>query len=163
MISIARDDPARQDVHQLLSEHLADMFATSPAESVHALDPSALSAPSITFWTAREAGGLLGCGALKLLDCPSAFPRDGEIKSMRTATGARGRGVATLMLRHILDDAEARNLECVFLETGTEDYFAPARRLYTRHGFTECPPFADYTLDPNSVFMELRLQERPPV
>jgi putative acetyltransferase len=76
---------------------------------------------------------------------------------MRTAAGARGRGVATLMLRHILDDARARNLERVCLETGTEDYFAPARRLYARHGFTECPPFADYSLDPNSVFMELRL------
>ena len=157
MISIDRDDPARADVHQLLSEHLADMFATSPAESVHALDHSALSAPSITFWTAREDGTLLGCGALKLLDVAPGAARQGEIKSMRTAAGARGRGVATVMLRHILDDARARNLEHVYLETGTEDYFAPARRLYARHGFTECPPFADYSLDPNSVFMELRL------
>ena len=162
MISIDRDDPARQDVHQLLSDHLADMFATSPAESVHALDHSALTAPSITFWTAREEGALLACGALKLLDSPPGSPGHGEIKSMRTATGARGRGVATLMLRHILDDARTRNLERVFLETGTEDYFAPARRLYLRNGFTECPPFAGYTLDPNSVFMELRLQARPP-
>lgn len=157
MISIDRDDPARHDVHQLLSEHLADMFATSPAESVHALDHSALSAPSIMFWTAREAGGLLGCGALKLLDSPPGCPGHGEIKSMRTTANARGRGVATLMLRHILDYARARNLERLYLETGTEDYFAPARRLYARHGFTECSPFADYTLDPNSVFMELRL------
>jgi putative acetyltransferase len=157
VISIDRDDPSRGDVHQLLSEHLADMFATSPAESVHALDHSALSAPSITFWTAREDGGLLGCGALKLLDSPPCSPVHGEIKSMRTAASARGRGVATLMLRHILDDARARNLERVYLETGTEDYFAPARRLYARNGFTECPPFVGYTLDPNSVFMELRL------
>lgn len=157
MISIDRDDPARADVHRLLSEHLADMFATSPAESVHALDHSALSAPAITFWTAREDGTLLGCGALKILEAAPAGVRHGEIKSMRTAAGARGRGVATLMLRHILDDARARNLERVCLETGTEDYFAPARRLYERHGFTECPPFADYSLDPNSVFMELRL------
>jgi putative acetyltransferase len=161
MISIDRDSPARDDVHQLLSEHLADMFATSPAESVHALDHSALAAPSITFWTAREEGTLLGCGALKLLDSPTgpALPaaRYGEIKSMRTAAGARGRGVATLMLGHILEYARTRNLERVYLETGTEDYFAPARRLYARHGFTECPPFADYVLDPNSVFMELRL------
>lgn len=27
-----------------------------------------------------------------------------------------------------------------------------------RAGFTECPPFADYRLDPNSVFMTLGLQ-----
>ncbi|WP_461187937.1 GNAT family N-acetyltransferase [Arthrobacter sp. Z4-13] len=158
MISIDRDDPSRGDVHQLLSEHLADMFATSPAESVHALDHSALSAPSIAFWTAREDGDLLGCGALKLLESPPGLTKHGEIKSMRTAASARGRGVATLLLRHILDDARTRNLERLYLETGTEDYFAPARRLYARNGFTECPPFAGYILDPNSIFMELRLQ-----
>jgi putative acetyltransferase len=157
MIHIDRDDPTRADVQQLLSEHLADMFATSPAESVHALDHSALSVPSITFWTAREEGSLLGCGALKLLDSPPDSASHGEIKSMRTTAKARGRGVATLMLRHILDDARARDLERIYLETGSEDYFAPARRLYARHGFTACPPFAGYVLDPNSVFMELVL------
>ena len=157
MISIDRDDPARGDVQQLLTEHLADMFATSPAESVHALDHSALSVPSVTFWTAREDGNLLGCGALKLLHSTAGQATDGELKSMRTTEYARGRGVATLMLRHILEDARTRNLERVCLETGTEDYFAPARRLYARHGFTECPPFGDYVTDPNSVFMERRL------
>lgn len=167
MIKIDRDDPVRGDVHQLLSEHLADMFATSPAESVHALDHTALSVPSITFWTAREDGELLGCGALKLLDVDAgpdvgaselhSAGRLGEIKSMRTAAAARGRGVATLMLKHIIEQARSQELKRIYLETGTEDYFAPARRLYARHGFTECPPFADYVLDPNSVFMELRL------
>jgi putative acetyltransferase len=156
MIRIDQDDPARGDVRQLLSEHLADMFATSPAESVHALDYAALSAPSITFWTAREDGRLLGCSALKLLDSPHGQAW-GEIKSMRTAAGVRGRGVATLMLRHILEAARAQDFERIYLETGTEDYFAPARRLYVRNGFTECPPFADYVLDPSSVFMEIHL------
>ncbi|MFF1383504.1 GNAT family N-acetyltransferase [Arthrobacter sp. NPDC058288] len=157
MIHIDRDDPARADVHQLLSEHLADMYATSPAESVHALDHSALSGPSITFWTARDEGELLGCGALKLLDAAPGSAKHGEIKSMRTTAGARGRGVATLMLRHIVGEARSRDCGRLYLETGTEEYFAPARRLYARNGFTECPPFADYALDPNSVFMELHL------
>lgn len=155
MIRIEPDDPARPDVHQLLSEHLADMFATSPAESVHALDHSALSHGSITFWTAREDGVLLGCGALKMLSSGHA-----EIKSMRTTASARGRGVATLMLEHIVAEAARVGYARVSLETGTEEYFAPARRLYARHGFIECPPFADYTLDPNSVFMELTLSPK---
>ena len=150
MIRIETDDPARPDVHQLLSEHLADMFATSPAESVHALDHSALKHESMTFWTAREDGVLLGCGALKTLSSGHA-----EIKSMRTTSIARGRGVATQMLEHIVAEAARMGYERVSLETGTQDYFAPARRLYARHGFTECPPFGEYTLDPNSVFMEL--------
>ncbi|MFJ4209789.1 GNAT family N-acetyltransferase [Paenarthrobacter sp. NPDC089675] len=158
MIRIDLDDPARPDVHALLSEHLADMFATSPAESVHALDHSALQHESITFWTAREDGVLLGCGALKVLGASGeADQGEAELKSMRTTSNARGRGVATMLLEHIVAEARKRGYGRVALETGTEDYFAPARRLYAKHGFTECPPFADYTLDPNSVFMELPL------
>ena len=42
-------------------------------------------------------------------------------------------------------------------ETGTQDYFASARRLYERHGFTECAPFADYEADPNSTYYKLSL------
>jgi putative acetyltransferase len=76
---------------------------------------------------------------------------------MRTTASALGRGVATMRLRHIVDEARSRDYGRIYLETGTEEYFAPARRLYVRTGFTECPPFADYALDPNSVFMELRL------
>lgn len=152
MIQIARENPTRTDVLQLLDEHLADMFATSPAESVHALDHSALSAPEISFWTAREDGVLLGCGALKQLTAT-----EGEIKSMRTAPAARGRGIAAALLGEIVNAARHRRYERLFLETGSQDFFAPARRLYDRHGFTECAPFADYVLDPHSTFMRLDL------
>ena len=152
MIRIDRDNPRRGDVRQLLDEHLADMLATSPAESVHALDSAALAGPAITFWTAREDSGVLGCGALKELR-----PGQGEIKSMRTAPHARGRGIATLLLARILAEARMRGYERLYLETGSQDFFAPARRLYQRHGFSICPPFADYGDDPNSVYMTLAL------
>jgi len=149
MILIARDSPARPDVRRLLDEHLADMFATSPAESVHALDHGALAGPDITFWTARDDGGvLLGCGALKDLGTD-----EGEVKSMRTARPARGRGIAALILGRILDEAGQRGYHRLLLETGSQEFFAPARRLYARHGFVPCPPFAGYQPDPNSVFM----------
>ncbi|WBM80761.1 GNAT family N-acetyltransferase [Cryobacterium breve] len=152
MFTIDRDDPARPDVHRLLTEHLADMFASSPAESVHALDLEALSAPEIRFWTAREGRTLVGCGAIKELTTDHA-----ELKSMRTTQEARGRGVAARLLSHILDDASHRGIGRVSLETGTQDYFAPARRLYRRSGFSECPPFAGYALDPNSIFLTILL------
>jgi putative acetyltransferase len=156
MLTIADDDPRRPDVLALLAEHLADMFATSPAESVHALDPDALSVPGITFWSARgEAGTLLGCVALKELSS-----QDGELKSMRTATAARGRGVGTALLQHVVAEADARGYGSVHLETGTQDYFAPARRLYERAGFVTCPPFASYGPDPLSAFYRLALPGR---
>lgn len=154
--TVDTDDPRAPDVLALLDDHLTDMYATSPAESVHALDPSALTAPGITFWTARDTtGSLLGCAALKQLG-----PTDSELKSMRTATAARGRGVGASVLAHVLAVASGRGIRTVHLETGTQDYFAPARRLYERVGFVECPPFADYVLDPHSVFYRLEL--RPP-
>jgi putative acetyltransferase len=156
MITIADDDPRRPDVLALLGEHLADMYATTPAESVHALDPDALSAPGITFWSARDDdGALLGCAALKQLS-----PQDGELKSMRTATESRGLGVGAALLQHALAVAAARRYRSVHLETGAEDYFAPARRLYERAGFVACPPFAPYVPDPNSVFYALALPPR---
>ena len=156
MIRIELDTPARDDVAQLLDEHLTDMFATSPADSVHALDRSALAGPDITFWTAREGSTLLGCAALKRFS-----PRSGEIKSMRTAAESRGRGVASRLLTHLIAQARRDLLDDLYLETGTQEYFAPARRLYQRHGFTECLPFAGYRLDPNSIFMRLILRELP--
>lgn len=149
---ISTDDPRRTDVLALLEEHLADMYATSPAESVHALDPDALALPGVTFWTAREGELLLGCAALKSLS-----PDHAELKSMRTATAARRRGVAGRLLDHVLAEARQRGHRRVSLETGTEDYFAPARTLYKTRGFDECGPFEGYALDPNSVFLTLEL------
>ena len=156
-VTVSTDDPTRPDVLDLLGEHLVDMYATSPPESVHALDPSALAAAGITFWTARGPdGSLLGCAALKQLG-----PTDGELKSMRTTAAARGRGVGATVLAHVLSAASERGLHTVHLETGTQDYFAPARRLYERAGFVACPPFADYVPDPHSAFFRLTLPPRP--
>jgi putative acetyltransferase len=64
------------------------------------------------------------------------------------------------MLQHILREAQARGYERVSLETGSMPFFEPARRLYKAHGFSECGPFADYRLDPNSVFMTKDLRDR---
>ncbi len=150
-VVVSIGDPMADDVLRLLEGHLADMRATSPPESVHALDGDALVHPAITFWTAREGPMLLGCGALKELN-----DMHGEIKSMRTAPEARRRGIATLLLSRILDEARTREYSRLSLETGSQDFFIPARSLYAAHGFVECGPFGDYRLDPNSVFMTRR-------
>jgi putative acetyltransferase len=147
-MQIELDDLSRVPVRRLVAEHLSDMYATSPADSVHALDLDALLKPDVTFWTAWSDGELLGCGALKELN-----PREGELKTMRTTLAARGRGVGAGMLTHLLDEATARGYERVSLETGTQPYFAAARRLYARHGFVRCGPFGDYVEDPFSTFM----------
>ena len=151
-MDIEIDSPARPDVTQLLGEHLADMHATSPPESVHALDVNALTAPGITFWTARRDGELLGCGALKELD-----PDHGELKSMRTTAAARGTGVGKALVVHLIAEGRSRGYSRLSLETGPQEYFAPARGLYASQGFTSCDRFADYAEDPYSVYFTLLL------
>jgi hypothetical protein len=61
------DDLSREAVHALLAEHLADMPATSPPDSVHALDLTGLAHPAVTLWTVWDQGFVLGCAALKEL------------------------------------------------------------------------------------------------
>lgn len=151
-MQIQYDDPRCGDVLTLLEEHLADMYATSPPESVHALDPDALAAPDMSFWSVREGAELLGCAALKRHSAAHV-----ELKSMRTATAARRRGVAGILLDHLLVEARRRGHHRISLETGAEDYFAPARALYAARGFAVCEPFEDYLPDPHSVFMTLTL------
>lgn len=153
-MKIIEDDLSGSDVIRLLQEHLQDMQSTTPPESVHALDVSALRSPDITFWSAWQEEELLGCGALKTLDAVSC-PGSGEIKSMRTVAAHLRKGVAASLLRHIVDTAVQRSYKNLFLETGSMDAFAAARRLYENHGFVECAPFADYVEDPNSVFYRL--------
>lgn len=121
---------------------------------MHALDLDGLLRPEITFWTAWSGRELLGCGALKELN-----PLHGEIKSMRTVSAHRRKGVARAMLRHIIAEARSRAYTRLSLETGSMQAFEPARRLYESFGFTYCPPFADYADDPNSAFLTRSLDD----
>lgn len=153
------DDPA---LAAFLQAHLDDLEPTAPPESRHALDLDGLRAPGVRLWTAHlrdgpeEAGRLLvGTVALAPVE-----PGHEELKSMRTEPAARGRGVASALLRHALDDARGRGVRRISLETGSMGFFEPARTLYRRHGFVDAEPFGSYVADPHSVFLTLAL-DRP--
>ena len=151
-MEIKVDDLTGQEIRQLLHEHLENMFLITPPESVHALDIDGLRKPEVTFWSVWENGDLMGCGALKELD-----QQHGEIKSMRTSSRHRRKGVARILLDHILEEARHRGYRRLSLETGAMKEFEPAQRLYATCGFKFCGPFADYVDDPNSVFMTREL------
>lgn len=143
------DDP---QVIGLLEIHAGGMLANSPAGTCHFLDLSGLKTPDITFLSAWESETLLGIGAVKALDGET-----GEIKSMRTAQAALGRGVGTAILRRIIGLARERGYAALKLETGTGAAFDAAHALYARHGFAPCPPFADYEATEFNRFFALTL------
>ena len=147
-MEIKVDDLSGGEVILLLEENLSDMYATSPPECVHALDVKALKSPEITFFSTWINNKLAACIAIKRLS-----PSEAELKSMRTVHAFRGKGVASKQLEHVLNFAQEQGYERISLETGTQDYFKPARDLYQKFGFTDCGPFSSYQLNPNSHFM----------
>lgn len=147
-MKIRRDDLSGPEIAELLNEHMREMHLHSPVESIHALDINALKRPEINFWSVWHENELVGCGALKEID-----PYHAEVKSMRVTYLHQGKGIANLILEHLLTEAEARKYQRLSLETGSMDGFYRARRLYEKYGFNYCGPFADYIADPNSVFM----------
>jgi putative acetyltransferase len=149
---IAPDDPRTPEVSALLARHLAYARANTKPEEVYALEVEALADPTVTFFSYREDGAVLGVAALKQLGDAHA-----EIKSMHTAEEARGKGVGRALLEHLLATARARGHRRVSLETGAGPAFAAARALYASAGFAPCEPFGGYEASPNSVCMTRQL------
>lgn len=152
MITIYEGELEQADVQALLALHIAAMHAHSPPEACHVLPGSALAHPSITFFTARSDGELLGIGALKEIGQTS-----GEVKSMRTAPHALGRGVGRALLAAISAEARRRGYGQLLLETGTTSDFAAANHLYDAAGFTDRGPFGGYPDSPFTRFLRLDL------
>ena len=126
-MDIREDEVSGPEIVALLKAHLADMARHSPPENGHALDLDDLRRPDVTMFSASEVGALLGCGALKELD-----PRHGEIKSMRAAEAHLRRGVGARILVRLIDEARRRGYRRLSLETGSTDFYVPARALYLR-------------------------------
>lgn len=151
-IKIERVETATPELEAFLRAHHQDMEGTAPPESQHALPIAGLLAPGVRLFAMVEDGSLLATGALATID-----DEHEELKSMRTDPAQRGRGLATAMLSFLHTDAASRGIRRISLETGSQDFFLPARALYTRAGFVECEAFGRYLPDPHSTFMTLRL------
>jgi putative acetyltransferase len=151
-VTFARADVADPAVAAFLLDHLAAMEPTAPPESRHALDLDGLRAPGVRLWAGHEDGVLVATGALTTVEAGHE-----EVKSMRTDPARRGRGIARALLTVLVEDARARGVARLSLETGSMSFFEPARALYRDAGFVPCPPFGTYRPDPNSVFLTLTL------
>lgn len=149
---IELDDLSGEAIAAFLEDHVTQLRAVTPPGSSHALDLDGLRSPDVRFWAARDGDELLGCGALKALT-----PQHVELKSMRTAAHRTREGIATRLLVHLLAEARTAGFARISLETGSFDFFAPARALYARHGFVDCEPFGAYAADPESTFMTREL------
>ena len=136
------------EVNQLLKKHFIELRAASPEGSAHVLDITGLRIPTIKFWSLWEKNQLMGCGALKFLD-----KDHGEFKSIRIHDNFRGKGYGSKIVNHLINEAKNLKIKRLSIETGSGDFFAPARKLFNNCGFKPCPPFAHYKEDINSLYL----------
>lgn len=147
-LDIRQADGPTPQITALLAAHFDLMRATSPEESCHVMAPDAVFAQADAVLCAHAGPKVLGIGAFKALDADHV-----ELKSMHTSMAARGRGVGRAILYALMARARDAGHRVISLETGSMEAFAPARALYLAEGFTVCPPFGDYEIDPLSTFM----------
>ena len=149
MVSIRKATPREPGAVRLLRASHALKEALFPPEENHHLDIDALCLPGISFWVADVDGTPVGCIAM------AEKWGYGEVKSMFVDPSARGMGVAQALLDTLENEARARALPTLWLETGDE--LEAAIRLYERNGFRRIGPFGDYKANQSSLFYEKSL------
>lgn len=156
-VRITLADLRSEAVIRLIADHMRLMNELSPPGSNHGFDLQALKADDVSVWAAHIGTELVGCVAIKQID-----QRHGEIKWMHTRRGYRNRGIARQILQYTIHIAEDRGYSRLSIETGSQPGFKPAWRVYERHGFSYCGPFADYEDNPPSVFMTMEISPPSP-
>ena len=81
----------------------------------------------------------------------------GEFKSIRIVDKFRKNGLGVKIINHLINEAKRLDIKKISVETGTGDFFSPARKLFKKCGFKSCKPFAHYKEDPNSCYYTLNL------
>ena len=150
MLEIKPEPPRQPEVEALLAASDAFSMALYPPESNHLVDVATLEKPEVTFLVARLAGRAVGCAAVVKKGADW-----GEIKRMFVDEAARGTGAGAKLLSLLEQDARARGIGVLRLETGIHN--DAALKLYRRFGYVERGPFGDYAEDPLSIFMERHL------
>ena len=138
------------EVLELLNKHFIELRSVSPEGSAHVLDIEGLKDQNIKFWSLWEDNLLMGCGALKFLN-----KEHGEFKSIRVEDRFRKKDNGIKILKHLIFEAKKLNIKRISVETGTGDFFTPARKLFNKCGFKSCKPFDHYKEDPNSCYMSM--------
>jgi len=138
------------EVLELLNKHFIELRSVSPEGSTHVLDIEGLKDQNIKFWSLWEGNLLMGCGALKFLN-----KEHGEFKSIRVENRFRKKDNGIKILKHLIFEAKKLNIKRISVETGTGNFFLPARKLFDKCGFKLCKPFAHYKEDLNSCYMSM--------
>lgn len=108
------------------------------------VSPAFASGGSLLF-VARDEGRIVGTVQIGLQQFPNQ-PHRGDLKKLLVHSSARGRGVASALMKAAEREAFRRGKTLLVLDTATG---SPAERVYQRHGWTAAGIIPDYALWPD--------------
>jgi GNAT superfamily N-acetyltransferase len=122
-------------------------FGLEKAEAFWAGIADKVDAGDRLIWTARDADtdALLGTVQL-IIGLPENQPHRGDVAKLMVSPKARRRGMARQLMLALEDEARARGLRTLVLDTVTG---SPAEALYRQLGWIEVGPVPDYALFPD--------------
>ena len=142
-MKIVAVSPAADEARALIHELDAEIAALYPGFPINGIDAAAFEKAGGYFAIARDGDRAVGCGAFRPVGAGCA-----EIKRMFVRAGARRRGLARQILRHLEDEARRRGFRSLVLETGCDN--SEAMALYEAEGYFPIPPFLGYVGSPIS-------------
>ena len=139
------------EARALIEELEAELSGEYSPEQRHGLSVERVFRPGVLFLVARLDGEAVGCGGVAFEDGLA------EVKRMYVRPRARGGGVGLAILARLEEEARARGVRRLVLETG--DAQVAAMRFYERAAFVRCGAFGAYLAMPpgatlRSVFFE---------
>lgn len=149
-------DPQGEQVLLLLRETAIDARALYP-ELISADAPWPSNPPLQPggVYVAAFVGQVpAGCGALRPLGEATA-----EVRRMYVSREHRRRGIAKIVLAHLIERAQSLGYARLVLETGYKQ--SAAMRLYESFGFHKIARYGEYENDPTSVCYELYIERGP--
>lgn len=154
MVRVELVEEATEEAKQLVEELEEELSRHYPKEQRHGLSLDAIFQPHIRFFIAWQDETPVGCGGVAL------YEDFAEVKRMYVREAARGQKIADDILARLEEEARAKGIETLKLETGTEQ--TAAMRFYRRSGFEDCEAFEPYASMPpqsisTSVFMQKTL------
>lgn len=143
LLEIEQVNTPTEAARQLIAELDAELNASYTPDQRHGLNIERLFQPNILFFVARLAGQPAGCGGIAFEDGLA------EVKRMYVRPQFRGRGVAQAIVGRLAEEARARGMKRIVLETGDAQH--AAIRFYERAGFTRCAAFGAYASMPGNA------------
>jgi DNA-binding MarR family transcriptional regulator/GNAT superfamily N-acetyltransferase len=139
-LPIVVEDPTSAAARHCLDAYFAELDGRfdagfDPDRSISA-DAAELTEPAGLLVVARRGEEPVACGALKLHGVDPA-----EVKRMWVSTAARGLGLGRRILERLEDEARARGVRTLRLETNRTLH--EAINLYRSAGYVEVAPFSD--------------------